>query len=191
MQQRREAAERQRREAAQRLADAGRPVQPPMPTAMPAQPPARRVAQPPAPPPAPAPVAAPAQAAPPSRNEDLDKEIRAQVEQVIRTEIEELKLLGVQLRSLRGRPDQKAEHDEAMAEYTARDTELKQLQQHMALGQYEAAAQRVLQGMEDSGMGATEEDYAELPRPKILTMEEELMVCQHEMQQWRAYFKAL
>ena len=134
---------------------------------MPNLPPPPAPAPAPAPPPPP-PPAAPTPSAASSRNEDLDSEIKAQVEQVklrnptrvttaytlqvVRTEVEELRVLQVSIAQLSA-TDQMDEYHEACEEYTKRNRELAALQDLVAKGQYEAAAQRVLQTMENSGMG--------------------------------------
>jgi hypothetical protein len=87
------------------------------------------------------------------------------------------------------RADKQQELQELTEEYSSRDKELKQLQHLMAAGQYEQAAQRVLQSMENSGMGHDEDDFADLPKPPMLSFGEEIRSCQVEMQEWRAYFK--
>lgn len=143
----------------------------------------------PAPPPPPPPAAAPTPSAASSRNEDLDSEIKAQVEQVVRTEVEELRVLQVSIAQLSA-TDQMDEYHEACEEYTKRNRELAALQDLVAKGQYEAAAQRVLQTMENSGMGHDKDDYSELPKPKVLGFEETIAVCRGEMLEWRQYFKS-
>lgn len=111
------------------------------------------------------------------------------MEQVVRTEVEELRVLKVSLAQLSA-TDQMDEYHELHQEYTKRDQELHELQELVTKGQYEAAAQRVLSTMENSGMGHDNDDYSELPKPKVLGFEESIAVCRSEMLEWRQQFKS-
>lgn len=124
------------------------------------------------------------------RNEDLDREIKAQVEQVVRTEIEELALLQTTIDALQTRADQRAEYLAALDEHSRRDAELRNLQQHIERGQYEQAAQRVLLAMENNAAYDQEiDEFASLEKPPVLGFHDQLSNCQRDMVQWRAYFR--